>query len=184
MLREDALGHAIQVKRHDIAKLLLTTGLLYLVGCASVQGKKESAPFELILHKGVTWSNDHMAFDPNLPGFHVVGGIGEVILRPATKKLPEEFILTIRTSPGMPPMLESFTLVSRDTIVDSVPFGGSTTVWNAESDRQKDIVFKVPEGTYFLFEIVGTEVHVSFLPRGIALLKEECRIRWVDWFRE
>jgi hypothetical protein len=167
--------------------MLFATGLLSLAGCTSVSSRNDNvlAPsFELIFHKGVTWSDNHKGFDPTLPGFHVVGSVGEIVLRPITEKLPEEFILAIRTSPGVLPMLESFTLVSPDTILESVPFDGSTTVWNAKGDRQKDILSKVAAGTYFQFEIVGDEVYVSFLTRGISLLKEECKIRWVDWYRE
>jgi len=184
---EDTLGQSNQVNRYLIIRLLFATGLLSLAGCTSLSSRNEAVlapPFELIFHEGVNWSDNHEGFDPSLPGFHVVGGVGEVVLRPITEKLPEKFILAIRTSPGMPPMLESFMLVSPDTVLESVPFDSSTTVWNAETDSPKDILFKVAGGTYFQFEVVGAEIYVSFLPRGMSLLKKECKIRWIDWYRE
>ncbi len=42
---------------------------------------------------------------------------------------------------------------------------------------------KVQTDTYFKFDVVGEEVHVTFLPPAMELLKVECKISWIDWYR-
>ena len=145
----------------------------------------EQVPFQIILGNKAKWSEQCEGYDPNLPGYHIVGDIASVTIRARTDSLPQTLILAIQTSPGMPPMLENFTFVApcvmltgepfKDTELDYFSRGNSSADWQGPS--------KVGAGTYFNFDVVGDEVHVIFLPPAIELLKVECKISWIDWYR-
>jgi parallel beta-helix repeat protein len=145
----------------------------------------EQEPFQIILGDKAKWSPQFEGYDPNLPGYHIVGDIASVTMRARADDLPETLILAIRTSPGMPPMLENFTFAAPCVMLTGEPFKGaeldyftrdnSSVEWQGPSKVQTD--------TYFKFDVVGDEVHVTFLPPAIELLKVECRISWIDWYR-
>jgi hypothetical protein len=145
----------------------------------------EQEPFEVSLGNRAKWSQQYEGYDPNLPGYHIVGDIASVTIRTRADDLPETLILAIRTSPGMPPMLENFTFAAPCVMLTGEPFKGaeldyftrpnSLVEWQGPSKVQTD--------TYFKFDAVGDEVHVTFLPPAIRLLKVECKISWIDWYR-
>ncbi len=62
-------------------------------------------PFQIVLGDKAEWSPQFEGYEPNLPGYHIVGDIASVTIRARADDLPEALILAIRTSPGMPPML-------------------------------------------------------------------------------
>jgi hypothetical protein len=145
----------------------------------------EQEPFEVSLGSRAKWSQQYAGYDPNLPGYHIVGDIASVTMRARTDSLPQTLILAIRTSPGMPPMLEGFTFAAPCVMVKGEPFKdaeldfftrpSSSMEWQGPSKVQTD--------TYFKFNVVGDEVHVTLLPLAIELLKVECKISWIDWYR-
>jgi hypothetical protein len=144
------------------------------------------APFELTLGQRASWSQGHEGYDPNLPGYHIVGDIASVTLCATVDRLPCELVLAIQTSPGMAPMLENFTFISPHVKLSGEPFnsdagmmyfrrGGDSSEWEAVPELDAD--------AYFKFEIRDDEVHVTFLPQAIGLLRAECMISWIDWYR-
>jgi hypothetical protein len=142
-------------------------------------------PFQIILGDKAKWSPQFEGYDPNLPGYHIVGDIASVTMRARTDDLPEALILAIRTSPGMPPMLENFTFAAPCVMLKGEPFKGGELDYFARANSSVEWQgrSKVPIDTYFKFDVVGEEVHVTFLPPAIELLKVECKISWIDWYR-
>jgi len=142
-------------------------------------------PFQIILGDKAEWSQQYEGYDPNLPGYHIVGDIASVTMRARTDDLPEALILAIRTSPGMPPMLESFTFAAPCVMLSGEPFKGAELGYftRANTSLEWQGPSKVQTGTYFKFDVVGDEVYVTFLPPAIELLKVECKISWIDWYR-
>jgi hypothetical protein len=120
-----------------------------------------------------------------LPGYHIVGDIASVALRARIDNLPNKLILAIETSPDMPPMLENFTFAAPCIMLSGEPFKGTELTYStrANSTMLWEGGSKVGADTYFKFDIVGDEVHVTFLPLAIQLLKTECKISWIDWYR-
>jgi hypothetical protein len=140
-------------------------------------------------------------YDPHLPGFRVEAAIATLRIRPHLgyitgrtpgRKPPDRLVLAIRTSSPAHPMLESFALITSDMTVQSslnqteeeirsTVKPQNTSGTNGAPDER--LVHHVPRGTYFRFEVVGEEVHVTFLPKAMGLLQRECRVEWVDWYR-
>mgnify|MGYP001545896231 CR=1 FL=1 len=94
-------------------------------------------------------------------------------------------MLAIRTSPGMRPNLEAFDLVTEDTIIRSYGLANVATETRTktaldESPWKRD---RVPKDSYFEFEVVGPEIHVTFQPDAIALLENWGTVSWIDWYR-
>jgi hypothetical protein len=143
-------------------------------------------PFELLLGKEADWAEGHQGYDPNLPGYHLVGDIASVTLKALTDLLPDKLVVAIRTSPGMPPMLEDFTLGGPHVRLTGEPFNphaGLVLFERVDCSSQWRAMPEVDAGTYLFFEIAGDEVRVTFLPPAITLLKAECTISWIDWYR-
>ena len=140
-------------------------------------------------------------YDPHLPGFRVQAAIATLLIRPhydhstsrtTDRKSPDRLVLAIRTSSPAHPMLESFTLITSDVTVQSSlnqteeeirPAIKPPNNSRADGAPGEKPVHQVPRGTYFRFEVVGEEVHVTFLPKAMELLQRECRVEWVDWYR-
>ena len=83
-------------------------------------------------------------------------------------------------------MLEHFAVGTNKWNLDSALFNGTglTLILDPESDDPADPVAQVKRGTYFRFAVVGNEVHVTFLPKAMAVVKDGCTVSWIDWFRE
>jgi len=143
-------------------------------------------PFELSLGPKASWSSGHEGYDPNLPGYHIVGDIASVTLHARAGPLPCELVLAIQTSPGMSPMLENFTLVSPCVKLRGEPFNPNVGITYFErigcSDEWRALP-NVETDAYLRFEIRDDEVRVTLLPKAIKLLRAECTISWIDWYR-
>ena len=78
-------------------------------------------------------------------------------------------------------MLEGFSLGDHDSIVH-------TGLGQQAEEVQRPLRDKAPTtvkaGTYFEMKVVGKEVHVTFLPQAMEMLKKECTLSWVDWYRQ
>ncbi len=146
----------------------------------------DEAPLELILGRRAQWSPKHEGYDPNLPGFHVVGDIASVTLRATTDAVPETLVLIIQNLPSTQPMLENFTLTGSHIRLTTEPFNefvelacykksGCAQDWQIKSE--------IATKEYFTFEIVGDAIHVEFQPKAIELLRTPCEISWIDWYR-
>ncbi len=170
------LNHDATVDFRDLAKFAANW---------RADARSEQEPFDISLGSRAAWSQQHKGYDPALPGYHIVGDIASVTIRGRVDNLPEKLILAIRTSPGMPPMLENFTFAAPCVTLTGEPFKGTqwdySTRDNSSADWQGPS--KVGAGTYFNFDVVGDEVHVTFLQKAIDLLRTECRISWIDWYR-
>jgi len=143
-------------------------------------------PFELNLGPKASWPQGHEGYDPNLPGYHIVGDIASVTLRVKTDRLPCELVLAIQTSPGMTPMLENLTLAGPYVKLSGEPFNpdaGMTYFKRVSGSNEWEAVPEIDADAYFEFEIHDDEVRVTFLPQAIALLRAECTISWIDWYR-
>lgn len=171
------LNHDAAVNFRDFAKLAANW---HVVDVGS-----EQEPFEIALGNRATWSQQHEGYDPALPGYHIVGDIASVTIRARVDYLPETLILAIRTSPGMPPMLENFTLAAPCVMFTGEPFKGSELNYFTRDDSSMEWQgpSTVQTETYFKFDVVGDEVRVTFLQKAIDLLRTECKISWIDWYR-
>jgi len=142
--------------------------------------------FELTLGPKASWSQGHEGYDPNLPGYHVVGEIASVTLRAKTDRLPCKLVLAIQTSPEMAPMLENFTLIGPHTKLSGEPFNPDAGMMYFRKIGCSDEWVAVPQvrtDAYLRFEIIRDEVHITFQPKAIELLRAECTISWIDWYR-
>lgn len=143
-------------------------------------------PFELLLAHNASWSQGYRGYDPNLPGYHIVGDIASVTLRATTDTSPDKLILAIRTSPGMPAMLENFTLVSPHVKLSGEPLNdpvGLTYFRRIDCSEGWEAVPEMETDMYLRFETAGGTVRVTFLPMAIELLRAQCEISWIDWYR-
>jgi hypothetical protein len=143
-------------------------------------------PFELTLGPKASWSQGYDGYDPNLPGYRVAGQIASVTLRAKTDRLPCELVLAIQTSPGMPPMLESFTLAGPGVKLSGEPFNpdaGMTYFRKAGCSDEWVAVPVIETDKYLRFEIIDDQVRVTFLPKAVELLPAECAVSWIDWYR-
>ncbi len=145
----------------------------------------EREPFEISLGSRAKWSQQYEGYDSSLPGYHIVGDIASVTLRARTDSPPDMLVLAIRTSPGMPPMLENLTFAAPCVMLTGEPFKGAELDYftRENSSMQWHNAGKVQTGTYFTLDVVGDEVRVTFLPAAIELLRVECKISWIDWYR-
>jgi hypothetical protein len=145
----------------------------------------EQVPFELAVGDGAKWSDQYKGYDPDLPGYHIVGDIASVTLRARTDSPPGTLVLAIRTSPGMPAMLENFAFAAPCVMLAGEPFkeAGLTYFERPNSSMEWKVVPDIQTDTYFKFNAVGDEVHITLLPKAIELLDMECKISWIDWYR-
>jgi hypothetical protein len=52
---------------------------------------------------------------------------------------------------------------------------GCSDEWRAVPEINTD--------TYLKFEICDDEMRVTLLPKAIELLRAECAVSWIDWYR-
>jgi len=153
--------------------------------CSCIEDVNEER-FELMLGKKASWSQGREGYDPNLPGYHIVGDIASVTLRAKTDRLPCELVLAIQTSPGMPPMLENFTLVNPFVKLTGEPFNpdaGMMCFRKVDGSDEWEPVPEIAIDAYLKFEICDDAVRVTFLRKAIELMRAECTILWIDWYR-
>ena len=169
-------------------KIVTLTCALLLAGCKSTGASSQNTiqePFELTLTKRARWSPGHKGYDPALPGYHLVGDIASITLKPRTKRIPRKLVLVIQTSPGMPPMLENFTLAAPEiTITAALPNHQTLAeIRHHKSPKPWETTQQVPKDTYFHFAVLADKVHVKLLPKAMKLLADQCKISWIDRYR-
>lgn len=142
-------------------------------------------PLEVALGRRARWSSRHAGYDPNLPGYRLVGDIASVSLRAQTDDLPGRLVVAIQNSPSAIPMMEGFTFASPCLMVSGEPFkAGSLSVSRrADSSLPWQPAPGVNADEYFAFELLSDEVRITFLPAAVELLRTPCKLSWVDWYR-
>ncbi|GAB4374859.1 MAG: hypothetical protein Kow0042_19820 [Calditrichia bacterium] len=168
---------------------LFFAAVLVFSGCARISGKtvrNDSAPIKLVLEKGVQWAENKKGFDRELPGFHLVGGIGEVTLRLTSPDRPPKLILEIQTSAAEPPMLEQFRIITSNLIYEMSPFSQPAVIYVLERHPGEHPMVRdtLPQDEYFSFKMIDGGVQVIFSAKSWNLLSDKCRISWVDRFRK
>ncbi len=148
------------------------------------EGQPGMGPFEVVLGKGAGWTGEPGGYDEDLPGYRVTGGIASLTIAARVEELPDELVLAIRTSPGMPPRLEGFELTAAFVKLRGAPFGGGLEyLGKVDCSQEWQADPGVDTGQYVQFEVVGDEVHVRFTRLGVDLLRTVCGISWIDWYR-
>jgi hypothetical protein len=96
-----------------------------------------------------------------------------------------QLCLEIWTSPGMPPNLEAFVLAWGDTLIRASAFGqsGLSEVIAKNADGRWKTVSQLDTKGYFAFEKGDSSVTVYLLPAALGLIKKDCTISWIDWYR-
>jgi len=158
--------------------------LLILIGCAALAGngfgESTNAPVEMSFIHQIPTSNETPVYDAALPGFRTSAQIVVGNIKPKTKELPAKLVLVIRTTPGLPPMLEDFGMRSpKKTVRTGLKRRHEDVVETGKEAKRE----QVPTGTYFVFTKTRTEVQITFTPMAMEMLKDECSIEWTDWHR-
>ncbi len=140
---------------------------------------------EVALGTRARWSSRYVGYDPDLPGYHIVGDIASVMLRAQTDDLPDRLVLAIQTLPSAMPMMEGFTFASPCVMISGEPFkdGGLTVSRRADSSLPWQVAPAVEADEYFVFELLSDEVRITFMPAAVELLRTPCKLSWVDWYR-
>lgn len=179
----------------EMKPLILVVCILFAQGgCHSLQADHEpidpadrraSGPLEITFLKKAHWTEGHVGFDPELPGYHITGDIASIQLQPGSGQLPDSITLAIKTSPGMRPNLEGFTFSAPDTVIATAFFEGFglAEIKDPTSEEPWRTVAMVESVMYFRFTVVGKAIHVTFMPAAMKLLHQQCTISWVDWYR-
>lgn len=179
------------VEASPLAEDLDRDGVVGLRDFATLAGKWRSGPdsmrepFEVALSTRARWSPRHAGYDPNLPGYHIVGDIASATLRTQTDGLPGRLVLAIQTSPGGTPMLEGFTFEAPCVMISGGPFKGAglTVYGRADSSLPWQADPGIPADRYFNFGIIDDEVRITFLSAAVELLRMQCKLSWIDWYR-
>ena len=157
---------------------------LLLIGCAVMAGNGfgagTNAPVEISFIHQIPTSNEMPVYDAALPGFRTSAQIVVGNIKPKMKELPVKLVLVIETTPGLPPMLEDFGMRSPKKTVRTGSRRRHEDVVEAGTDGKKEPVLA---GTYFKFTTTRTEVLVTFMPKAMEMLKDDCAIEWTDWHR-
>jgi hypothetical protein len=162
--------------------------IFFIAGCASSRGVHRGAErdaFDVELMKGAKWRTETLHFDSRLPGYRLSGGIGTMKLSRRPGLDSNRLCLEIWTSPGMPPNLEAFTLTWGDTLIRASAFGesGLSEVVAKNADGRWKTVFQTATKRYFAFQKGDSSVTVCLLPAALGLIKKDCTISWIDWYR-
>lgn len=146
------------------------------------------SPFEITLAGRTKFAAGREGFDPALPGYHLVADIGTINVSPRKvdasdkARIAETLVLRIATSPGMPPMLEGFTITSeRGTLQTFLSKEGKPADTEIRGKDGKTQIVASPR--YVEMKVVGKEVEVRLLPPALDWLKNGGTIQWVDWYR-
>jgi predicted outer membrane repeat protein len=150
-----------------------------------VNSTPSQGPLRIRLGKGASWAGEPNVYDANIAGYRVVGEIASLTMRARIDGLPTKLVLAIQTSPGMAPMLENFTFTAPCLRIQGEPFGtsGLACSTRANSTLPWQDAPAVDSNSCVTCAIVGDEVHVTFQPKAIELLRTECSVSWIDWYR-
>ena len=147
------------------------------------------SPFDVELLRKTSFAPGRDGFDPALPGYHLVADIGGIKLTPrkapvdaTTHRVTDVLILRIATSPGMPPMLEGFTITSeRGSLQTFLSKEGPPADTEIRARDGKTQIVSSPR--YVEMKVVDKTVEVRLLPPAMEWLKNGGTIQWVDWYR-
>lgn len=171
--------------------LCIVTLTVFLTGCASSQ-PSAVAPFSIVfLNKPGNigrLSNKHSGFDEELPGFHILGkGNGFVYARisPASQERPAALTLALQAASSVGnSTAEKPTLVALQNPINRTSLWmfsikqGDTVVSNSLHREGKTVLISKGPTDYFRYDIVDDSIHVTFLPKAVALLSKECYLTW------
>ena len=162
-------------------RLIALILILLFAGCARyTEPQLVTHPFEIEMTRNAVWTEGHEGYDPDLPGYHLTGDIATITLKPIAGELPDQLVLKITTSPGMRPNLEGFMVKSGDVAIQT--FMGSELMQVNTPDSPRERIYWQTDD-YFAFELADDAVLVIFQPKGMELLRRECVISWIDWYR-
>ena len=142
---------------------------------------RDESPVEVIMGRNAAWPPKMVGYDYALPGYHIVGDIASVTLKPTGKRMPERLVLAIATSPGMPPGISSFLVTTTNLVIQSTLPNGP--YYEVLKDTGGKVIGTTPKETYFTSEVVGNEVRVTFQPNAMELLKGTVEVSWIDYYR-
>lgn len=151
-------------------------------GCRSTEAGAGESAYEIRLIKGVEWYAGREGYRPELPGFVLKSEIGTVAIRAARPDAPDRLVLLIRTTAAQRPNLEGFTFSPPGRSFSTSPFSQSAAIEVREAGKSVS-TGRVPLHAYFEFAVEGEFVRVTFLPSATELMREECQVSWVDWYR-
>ena len=127
-------------------------------------------------------------YDRQLPRYHILGesnGVVQMILRPTSAEPPPALVLALqagarkvnRSTGGT--VVEPWTNLRYRTELCFFSVRQGDTIIKNDLVRREDklVIIKGPQD-YFRYDIVGDAVHVTFLPKAMALLNRECRVIW------
>lgn len=151
------------------------------------------APFDIEFLRKARWAAGHEGFDAALPGYHLAGDIARVRLIPFTSektrsgRLPETLVITLQTSPGMPPNVENLTITAGGLILTTALSNGTDGKGTIEirkaGDGPRGEVKTVPQSDYLELKAVGATVQLRLLPGAMKLLGAGGELSWIDWYR-
>ena len=126
--------------------IVLTVGM---AGCpVAGTDREQTSAVAIGMLRGAMLTPGRETYDPELPGYHLSGGIGSVEFRPQGEGPLRAFTLALRTSPAMRPNLEGFSLSIGDTLYQASPFG---------PERVLDILVRRPDGRARIVSRVAQE---------------------------
>ena len=159
-----------------------------LFGCgppSTLQTHIDTDAFDLELVQGAKWKTGTGGFDPSLPGYRLSGGIGTIKLTRIPGMDVSPFSVEIWTSPANSPHLDMFSFAWGDTLVRTpVPSVNDSCDINARnSEGQWKTIDQRAAHEFFNFQIRDSAIEVAILPAALRLVKRECTISWIDWYR-
>lgn len=163
---------------------IMSVCILALAGCSTTkEPRMPEDPFEIVFVKKAQWTEGQEGYDANLPGYHITGDICIITLEPRAGRLPKKLTLAIRTTPTMKPNLEGFFVLGEDSALESSALTDLTHVRNPKGSTPFEPVAAMKTSKCFKYEIKDHEIHVTFLPPAMKLLRGKCEISWIDWYR-
>jgi len=188
--RSAALGSKCAQWYRGLILCLAGLLLIALPGCISSAlqksgpGWEKHGPYVLHLTRKVKWTQGRAkGFDRAISGYHFTGDISSLRLRPRGLIKPQKLVLAITTSPGMAPHLDHFRITVPGARIETEPFNKHVRTRIIWADQQKESPQGIERDDYLQFDVVGREVHVTLKPAAMQLLKGECVVSWIDWYR-
>ena len=77
--------------------------------------------------------------------------------------------------------MEGFEVSTPDRIIRSALFNGLD--YDSITDKEHRGIGKSPRGELFTLEVADKVIHITFTPKGMEVLREPCRIWWINAYR-
>jgi len=144
-------------------------------------------PFELSFLREPGMINHGMlsptspGYDAALPGYRILGesnGYVQMVLRPTSEASPARLVLSLQAG-RMETVVKPLSNVRHRTnlCVFSIRCG-DMVIRNDLVRRGDSLAISKGPADYFRYDIIIDAVHVTFLPKALALLNKECRFVW------